>query len=108
MHGVYVAGDRIGHLLGSGIYADMAINRAQNGHELAVEVRHRTRIQCHVPSRTVACLQYESMVDKVERQLKRAVAVGDRRSCKPSRRNVERRVPPVVYPGGEGQPDLTD
>lgn len=98
--------DRVGDFVRYLVNGDVDSEVFQIGHDRRVEARDRLTGQRESPLGAVAGRDAERVIDEIEVDLERAVAVGDRRGRQPARRDVERDVPGVIEPGRLRQPDL--
>ena len=97
---VLIERDRFGDLVRLHVDLHGQAEPVQFSHQTRVERRDRLRLQRQPAAAAVARLHDQLMVDEIEINLERAVAVWNRRGGEPARRHVQRDVPRMVQPRG--------
>ena len=78
----------------------------QRQHHFAVEVSDRHRFQGKCSIRSLRRCYAQEVLDEIEVDCKREIAIGNGGRCQATRRNVQRRTPAMVDIRGEHQPDF--
>ena len=108
MGSILLERDRVGDLDRHGPDLHDDSQGLQLGHEIAIEIGDRARLQGHVGGPAFARGDHETMVDEIEVDLKAEGTVGHRRGGQPAGGHIERHLPPVIDQRGLGQADLAD
>jgi hypothetical protein len=108
MRRVAFEGDAVGHLDGRGPDPHRAGDLLERRHRLRVEVRDRHRLELDRHAGAARALEAQLVRQEVELRDERALAAAHRLRREPPRREVERRVPPVIHERRVRERELAD
>lgn len=100
--------DRRIHLVGCAVDASRDTQLVQRSEGAGVELGYGLCDERHRTTATVARADVQPVLEEVEFDVEDGVPVRDRRGAQPSRRDVQRRLPPVVDHRRVSHPDLAD
>src|SRR5262245_62707770 len=99
-------GNGVLHLIRDGAHDHLDAERAQEGHEFVVEVRHRAWRQRHGVDGPLIRGEAELVINEVEINGEGPTAIRDRGRGEATGGHIEGYMPPMVHRWTQGEPNL--